>query len=285
MIQVCRSALYVPSINARAIEKSRTIASDAVIFDLEDSVAPEQKQPAREQLADAMAMPRDDTKAHLIRCNPIGSSDYLADLQTIRECRPDALVLPKVSSVQEVQTFEKDAIAAALPVGINTWYMIETAAGIADLNAIVAAGLHTRWPVTGLMVGHNDLALETGVSLNDDRRYLIPWLMQIVLCAKKNSLLVLDSVWNDFRNTDGFKREAQQGKQMGFDGKSLIHPNQVPLANNVFSPSEQEIAAAEKIVAAFADPANDGAGVISLDGQMVERLHLEQAHQVLARAR
>lgn len=285
MIQVCRSALYVPSINARAIEKSRTIESDAVIFDLEDSVAPEQKQPAREQLADAMALPRDDRKVHLIRCNPIGSGDYLQDLQTIRDCGPDALVLPKVSSVQEVQTFEKDAIAAAMPVGMNTWFMIETTAGIADLNDIVNAGLQIRWPVSGLMVGHNDLALETGVSLSNERQYLIPWLMQIVLCAKKNDLPVLDSVWNDFRNTDGFEREALQGKLMGFDGKSLIHPNQVPLSNRVFSPSEQEIAAAEKIVAAFEDPVNAGAGVINLDGQMVERLHLQQAHQVLARAR
>lgn len=285
MIQICRSALYVPSINARAIEKSRTIDSDAVVFDLEDSVAPAQKQQARKQLAAAFEMPRSEDKTSLIRCNPIGSSDYLQDLHTIRDCKPDAMLLPKVSCVNDVEIFEKDAVAAALPGAIRTWFMIETASGIADLNDIVKAGLQCRWPVAGLVVGHNDLSLETGVSLSNNRQYLIPWLMQVILCAKKNNLLVLDSVWNDFKDTDGFACEAEQGKLMGFDGKSLIHPAQVSPANRIFSPSAEDIAAAEKIVAAFAKPEHANVGVINLDGQMVERLHLQQAKQVLARVK
>ena len=284
MTNFCRSALYVPGINARAIEKSRSLNSDAIVYDLEDSVAPGQKAQARQQLIDAFSTPRIDDKLLLIRCNPIDSAEYLLDLETVRECNPDALLLPKVSSVDEVKTFEKDAIVAALPTGINTWFMIETAAGVASLNEIVEAGFDTRWPVSGLVVGHNDLALETGVSLSNDRQYLIPWLMQVVLCAKKNKLLVLDSVWNDFKNTDGFEHEAEQGRLMGFDGKSLIHPGQIEASNRLFAPSAAEIAEAHEIVAAFADPANANSGVINLNGKMVERLHLQQAHRTLARS-
>ena len=283
MTQICRSALYVPAINARAIEKSRTIKSDAVVFDLEDSVAPEQKEQARQQLLGAISTKPIEDKYCLIRCNPIGSTDCIGDLQTIRACNPDALLLPKVSSKSDIEVFEKDALATDLPVGVKTWFMIETAAGIANLVELIEAGSKSRWPVTGLVLGHNDLSLETGVSLSNDRQYLIPWLMQVVLCAKKNSLLVFDSVWNDFKDLDGFEREAVQGKAMGFDGKTLIHPSQVEIANRIFAPSELEIAQAKDIVAAFADPANQNAGVINLNGRMVERLHLLQAQQVLER--
>jgi len=285
MTDICHSALYVPAINARAIEKSRTLAADAVVFDLEDSVAPGQKELARQQLLEAMTAQRIEDKFCVIRCNPIGSADYLLDLQTVRDCNPDALLLPKVTSVNDVEVFHKDAVVAGLPVGMKTWFMIETVAGIANLNEIVEAGFKTRWPVSGLVVGHNDLSLETGVSLDNDRQFLIPWLMQVILCAKNNKLLVLDSVWNDFKDLDGFEREAGQGKSMGFDGKSLIHPGQIAVVNGVFAPSTAELADAEAIVAAFADPANENAGVINLNGKMVERLHLEQAQQVLAKAR
>jgi len=284
MIDICRSALYVPAINTRAIEKSRSINSDAVIYDLEDSVAPAQKAQAREQLTEAFGKSRNADKTCLIRSNPIGSADYLKDLQTVVDCKPDILLLPKVCSVEDVEVFEKDAVVAGIPVNMKTWFMIETADGIADLAAIVEAGVNIRWPVTGLVLGHNDLSLETGVSLENDRQYLIPWLMQVVLCAKKNKLLVIDSVWNDFRNLDGFEREARQARSMGFDGKSLIHPSQVDPANRAFAPSDEEIEEAEAIVAAFTDPANEAAGVINMNGKMVERLHLQQAQQVLAKA-
>ncbi len=283
MTKHCRSALYVPAINTRALEKSRSIHSDAVVYDLEDSVAHGQKELARQQLLEAFSAPRIEDKLSLIRCNPIGSAEYLLDLETVRDCNPDALLLPKVSSVNEVDIFEKDAIVAALPLGVNTWFMIETAAGIADLDGIVNAGLSTRWPLTGLVIGHNDLSLETGVSLGNDRQYLIPWLMQVILCAKKNNLLILDSVWNDFKDEGGFEREAEQGKLMGFNGKSLIHPVQVEAANRLFAPSAAEIAEAQEIIAAFADPANENSGVINLNGRMVERLHLQQAHRTLAK--
>jgi citrate lyase subunit beta/citryl-CoA lyase len=283
MTELCRSALYVPAINTRAIEKSRSIDADAVVYDLEDSVAPDQKATARQQLVEAFNEKRVGTRVTLIRSNPIGSGDYLDDLHTIRDCNPHALLLPKVSTVTEVETFAKDAKSVGLLAGMATWFMIESAAGIANLAELIEAGVNTRWPLAGLVVGHNDLALETGVSLADDRRYLIPWLMQIILYAKNSQLLVLDSVWNNFKDTQGFEREAQQAKAMGFDGKSLIHPAQVEIANQVFAPSADEIAAAQAIVAAFADPANSSAGVINLNGEMVERLHLEQARRLLAR--
>jgi len=285
MTGICRSALYVPAINTRAIEKSRTLKSDAVIFDLEDSVAPDQKEHARQQLLSAISTQRIEDKLCLIRCNPIGSADFIKDLKTVRDCNPDALVLPKVSSISDLEVFASEADKSGLPAGVKTWFMIETAAGIADLNEIIQCGSKTGWPVTGLVLGHNDLSLETGVSLSSDRQYLLPWLMRVILFAKKYNLLVLDSVWNKFKDLAGFEREAFQGKEMGFDGKSLIHPSQVEVTNRIFAPSELEIAEAKNIVAAFADPANENAGVINMNGKMVERLHLEQARQVLARTR
>ena len=276
-----RSALYLPASNGRAIEKSRTIAADAVIFDLEDAVAVNAKQNARQQLIDAFETPNFGGSATVIRSNPINTADYLKDLDTVAACNPDAILLPKVSSVADVETFEADAINRGYKSECKTWFMIETAAGLMNLTDIVKAGLDSRFRLECLVVGHNDLALDTGVSLAGGRDYLLPWLMQLVLHGSHFGIAVLDSVYNNYKDTDGFELEASQAKAMGFDGKTLIHPTQVEIGNRVFSPSESELQEAGAIIAAFESAENADAGVISLDGKMVERLHLEQARRLV----
>ena len=277
-----RSALYVPASNTRAIEKSAVIEADWIIFDLEDSVSREDKVSARQALVKAFSA-RDHhpfgKSLTAIRCNATDTEYFAADLETIAACRPEALLLPKVSSTQDVAIFTRQAESVSLDNSIASWFMIETARGIAQLERIVEEGIATSWPLQTLVVGHNDIASETGVSLESDRKYLVPWLMQIVLQAKQQGLQVLDSVWNNFRDLDGFKREASQAKMMGFDGKTLIHPGQVEPANHLFMPSEKELLRARAIVLAFAG--NEDKNVLSLDGEMVERLHLEQAMRLL----
>ncbi|OED39097.1 hypothetical protein AB833_16270 [Chromatiales bacterium (ex Bugula neritina AB1)] len=280
-----RSILYLPASNTRALEKSRGIEADSLVFDLEDSVIASSKSAARESLLAAFSAGSFGDSQTVIRCNTVGSADYLKDLETIRECAPDSVLLPKVSSTNDLCVFQADAVKAGLPDQITCWYMIETAAGVANLASIVEAGKISRWPVAALVVGHNDLAKETGVSLQSDRKYLQPWLMQIVLQAKAAQIHVFDSVWNDFKDLDGFGREALQGKQMGFDGKTLIHPSQVAIANKQFLPGAEELKRAREIIAAFALPENSDAGVLNLNGEMVERLHLRQALSLLESAK
>lgn len=281
--QLMRSTLYVPAINGRAIEKSQSLDTDIIIFDLEDSVATDAKQSARDNLLSLFSGGKIENSTTVIRTNSIGSSDYLKDLETISKCRPAAVLLPKVSAVSDLQLFERDAIANGLSQDIKSWFMIETAAGITNLADIVEAGLQCQFELQCLVVGHNDLAKETGVSLAHHRRYLIPWLMQIVLQAKSNNIEILDSVWNSFKDTDGFTAECNQAKQMGFSGKTLIHPSQIAAANIAFGPGEDEIEEAKEIILAYLRPENSNAGVINLDGRMIERLHLQQAEQLLAK--
>lgn len=280
-MKICRSALYLPCSNGRAIEKSRSIDTDCVIFDLEDAVGATEKAPARLALCAAFESGGFGESATAVRVNEIGSDDYRRDLDALARCRPDLVMLPKVSSVDAVLRFNRDAAAAGLPASTRSWFMIETVAGLTDLSAIASAGVDGDFSLQCLVVGSNDIARETGVSMAQERRYLVPWLMQIILIARRHRLLALDGVWNRFSDTDGFLREARQAVEMGFDGKSLIHPTQVPVANEVFSPSAEQIDWARQVVAAFSEAENVHRNVVNLDGQMVERLHLEQAQQLL----
>ncbi len=281
--KLMRSSLYVPASNSRAIEKSLLLDSDVIIYDLEDSVAINAKQSARENLIGVFSAKEISDNQTVIRTNSIGSADYLKDLETVRKCGPTAVLLPKVSSVADLELFERDSIASGLSEHIKSWFMIETAAGIVNLADIIEAGQQCRYELKSLVVGHNDLAKETGVSLAEDRRYLVPWLMQIVLHAKSRNIEVIDSVWNNFKDIDGFSAECRQAKQMGFSGKTLIHPSQISTANVAFSPDEEEINHAKVIILAYQRPENADAGVISLNGQMIERLHLQQAEALLAK--
>ena len=278
-----RSALYLPASNERAIEKSRSIDTDWIIFDLEDSVALQSKELARSTLISQFSPEEFGRSRTAIRCNAVGSTDYLLDLDAIALCQPHAVLLPKISNVSDVEQFAKDAKAHQFSEEMTSWFMIETAEGVAQIESIVRAGCNMPCALQTLVVGHNDLASLTGVSLEHDRRYLIPWLMQIVLHARQFDIQVLDSVWNNYKDLDGFKAETVQAKQMGFDGKTLIHPSQVEPANRLLSPSEEEIAHAKAVVDVFSKAENANRNVLSIDGEMVERLHLNQAQRLLGK--
>jgi citrate lyase subunit beta/citryl-CoA lyase len=276
-----RSALYLPATNRRAIEKARTLPADAVIFDLEDAVAPDAKGEARRNLEEAFAAGRVATGTSVIRVNALGSEELAADLETVRRCAPDALLLPKVSRPEGLVAIRQRVGTEHSGRRLSLWCMVETAQGLLRATDIAAAAADLRLPLECFVVGTNDIARESGVSLADGRRYLVPWLMSTVLAAKANGLRILDGVWNDFKDVQGFDSEAAQGCNMGFDGKTLIHPTQVEPANRAFAPTPEAVAHARAVVSAFADPVHAGKGVISLNGQMVELLHLEMARRLL----
>ncbi len=277
-----RSVLYVPAANTRAMDKSWSLGADAIVFDLEDAVAPSAKAAARAALITQLADNRRVGIEVVIRVNALGTADLALDLEAVAQSQPDAVLLPKVDSADDLHAFAKCAAAAALPPDMLLWAMVETAAGIAELDAIVKAGMSLQPRLHCLVVGTNDIAKETGVFTGDQRACLVPWLMGIVLVAKRRGVTVLDGVWNDFRNQAGFDLEATQGMKMGFDGKTLIHPSQVDNANRVFSPSPEAVDEALRIVALFSDPQHAASNVVNLDGRMVERLHYEQSLRLLA---
>lgn len=276
-----RSVIYVPAVNPKAMAKIRSLDVDAVVFDLEDAVAPDQKAAARQGLIEAFAAGGFGHRETVIRINGLDSPDWRSDVAAAARCRPDAVLLPKVSAPQDLATLAAELAAAGLATA-TLWAMVETTAGLLRLDEVVARGLALTPRLDCLVVGTNDLAKETGVDTGDERRYLMPWLMGVVLVAKRHGVSVLDGVWNDFSDSAGFDAEAAQSVKMAFDGKTLIHPSQVASANRWFTPPEAAVARAREIVAAFELPAHAGAGVINLGGRMVERLHLAQARHLLA---
>ncbi|HYF58762.1 MAG TPA: CoA ester lyase [Burkholderiaceae bacterium] len=278
-----RSVLYVPASNPRAMAKSWTLGADAVVFDLEDAVAPAAKPTAREALVAELARERPPGLEVVIRVNAVGTDDLVADLQAVQRARPDAILVPKVGDGTDLRVLADAAARQGLATDLAVWAMVETAAGLARLDSIVATGLSLRPRLECLVVGTNDIAKETGVFPGERRAYLMPWLMNVVLVARHRGVAVLDGVWNDFKDTEGFEAEALQASRMAFDGKTLIHPSQVEPANRLFSPSAEAIEDARRIVALFSDPAHAAANVVNMDGRMVERLHYEQARRLLER--
>ncbi|WP_028033697.1 CoA ester lyase [Chelativorans sp. J32] len=277
-----RSVLYVPASNEKALKKSAVLACDAVVFDLEDAVGPEEKAEARERLRGFLAGPDRPGCEAVIRINPLSSEWGTEDLLAARACRPDAILLPKVDGPRDIL----DAVAALdetdAPRSIRIWAMVETARAVLNIGAIAELGRDPAARLSCLVAGTNDIAKETRVS---ERAYLRPWLMQIVLAARAGNLTALDGVSNDFRDMEAFARECTEGRAMGFDGKTVIHPAQIEPANETFSPTAEEIADAEAVVGEFAKPENRFRGVVSIKGRMVERLHLEQSEALLKKAR
>ncbi|MEL6435630.1 MAG: CoA ester lyase [Pseudomonadota bacterium] len=271
-----RSVLYVPADNAKALAKSAGLPCDAVIYDLEDAVAPDAKTAAREALRAHFETSGSTHALKAIRINGLDTPWGTEDLLAARACLPDAIAMPKVDGARDLQLVEDALAETDAPESLQVWAMIETAAGV--LNSAHTASHGGR--LGALIVGTNDLTKDTGADVSQ----IHPWLMQIVLAGKAHGLPVLDGVFNDHRDLDGFDRACRQSVVMGFDGKTLIHPAQIDPANRAFAPSADAIAAAQKIVQAFALPDNAGKGVISLDGKMVERLHLDQALSLVEKA-
>ncbi|ANK87740.1 MULTISPECIES: HpcH/HpaI aldolase/citrate lyase family protein [unclassified Rhizobium] len=280
-----RSVLSVPAINLRALEKSRSLDCDAVIFDLEDSVAPENKGQARENLRAFFAGPPLAGKERIIRINSLSSAFGAADLDLVKALLPNAVLLPKVDGPQDVTDIGDLLADADAPEELRIWAMIETPRGVLNVRAIAEAGCIPGARLDCVVVGLNDLRKETGVLPQPGRSFLVPWLMQVILAVKASGLDALDSVFNDFRDGEGFDVECGQGRAMGFAGKMLIHPAQIAAANRHFGPSAEEIAEAQAIISAFADPAARGLNVINANGRMIERLHLVQAEALVHKAR
>ncbi len=276
-----RSVLYMPGSNARALEKAKTLPADALILDLEDAVAPDAKEMARAQVCAAVTAGGFGPRETVIRTNGLATPYGLADFKAALDAKPDAILLPKVETPEDLIHAR---INAPPHCKIPLWAMIETPLAILNLREIAHAAAAAELPLTCFVLGTNDLIKATRAQAQADRLPLIAWLSLAVAAARAYGLTVLDGVYNALSDEAGFRAECVQGRALGMDGKTLIHPNQIAACNEVFSPSADEIAAARKIVEAFALPENEGKGAISLDGRMVELLHQEIARQTLAMA-
>ncbi len=284
-----RSVLYVPASNDKALAKIARLSCDAVIIDLEDGIAPADKVSAREKLAGIFA--NRPVANHfgrrcemIVRVNALSSGRGMDDLLAAANCEPDGILLPKVATPRDILEAGDVLDDNLAPDSVKLWAMIETPKAMLNIGTIAELGRDPASRLACFVAGTNDLMKETGVLATPDRRYLVPWLLQMVLAARAGGLDVLDGVSNDFRDLDAFGRECAEAAAMGFDGKSLIHPAQIEAANNAFAPSSQAVAEARAVKAAFSLPENAGKGVIALNGIMVERLHLAQAEKLLAKA-
>ncbi|TIO06547.1 CoA ester lyase [Mesorhizobium sp.] len=279
-----RSVLYAPASNDKALAKLASLACDAVIIDLEDAVAPADKISARERLTDIFAKRPGRRCEMVVRINPLSSEWGADDLLAAASCEPDAILLPKVDTPRNVLEAGDVLDDNLAPDAVKLWAMIETPKALLNIGPIAELGRDPASRLVCFVAGTNDLVKETGILATPDRRYLAPWLMQMVLAARAGGLDLLDGVFNDFRDLDSFARECEEAADMGFDGKSLIHPAQIEAANRAFAPSAEAMAEARSVKEAFALAENTGKGVIALDGKMVERLHLAQAEKLLAKA-
>lgn len=272
-----RSALYMPGSNTRALEKARTLAADVIIIDLEDAVAPDAKPAAREQAKAAVLAGGYGERELVIRINGLGTAWHGDDLTAAIAAGPHAILIPKLERASQLA--EIGSALASAPDRIALWGMIETPLAILNLREIGAAAAASR--LTCFVIGTNDLVKETRAELDASRSSALFWLSATVTAARAFGLAVLDGVYNNYRDAEGFRRECLQGRQLGMDGKTLIHPDQIADANAIFSPSAEELAWARKVVAAFAVPENAGKGVITVDGRMVEIMHRDMAQRTI----
>lgn len=275
---ISRSALYMPANNARALEKATALATDAIIIDLEDAVAPDAKEAARKGALDALVNHNYGDRIRVLRVNGVDTQWYEEDMSILTKVKPDALLLPKVESADMVRLLQQQLDNIDPNGNIKIWVMMETPKAILQAEAIAASSANCARFNT-LCIGTNDLVRASNMKITVDRTLLMPWLMQLVAAAKAYNLNVIDGVYNDFSDLDGLQLECEQGAAMGMDGKTLIHPKQIALANAAFSPSEEDISDAQQIVNTFVEQPN--AGVIKINGRMVERLHLDMAKRTL----
>jgi citrate lyase subunit beta/citryl-CoA lyase len=275
-----RSVLYMPGANERALEKAKTIPADALILDLEDAVAPEAKAAARERVAAAAASGEYGRREVAIRVNGPGTPWHDDDLRACAEAGPDAVVVPKVDSPDTVIAVERALEAAGAPDRTAVWAMVESPPAMLDARGIAAASER----LTVLVLGTNDLAKELHAEHVPGRAPLLTALSLALLAARAAGKAILDGVYNDVKDLQGFEDECLQGRRLGFDGKTLIHPAQVEPCNRVFAPSPREVEYSQRIIEAFEEAARAGRGVVTVDGRMVENLHVEDARRILALA-
>jgi len=276
-----RSVLYMPGSNARAIEKARTLPVDGVILDLEDAVAPEAKEQARKQVTDAVKAGGFGGREVFIRVNGIDTPWHADDLNAAAHASPDAILVPKISKVEQLERVGQRLLDMKTDHKTRVWAMIETPEAIFNINALAAEAHDSETRLAGFVIGTNDLAKETRARLIPGRLPMVPWLAMCVLAAHGHRIDILDGVYNDLSDPKGLEAECAQGRDLGFDGKTLIHPNQVGPCNVAFSPTLDEVAQARKTIAAFDLPENQDKGVVQIDGRMVERMHAEMARRTV----
>ena len=269
-----RSVLYMPGSNARALEKAKTLAADAVILDLEDSVAPDAKAEARKLVCEAVKAGGFGRREVVIRVNGLASPWGYEDFAAAAAVKPDGILVPKVSSAEDVQA------AAALAGAVALWAMIETPLSILNLKDIAACAGSAN--LNCFIIGTNDLIKDSRMKAAQHRMALIPSLSLAVMAARAFNISCVDGVYNDIKDEAGFAAECEQGVVLGMDGKTLVHPSQIDTANRIFSPSEEEVAWAKSVIGVFAAPESAGKGVMTLNGKMVERLHLTMAERIMA---
>jgi len=274
-----RSVLYMPAANTRALEKATGIPADSLIFDLEDAVAPDAKAEARANAVAAARSGSYGTREVTIRCNGLSTDWGADDLRSAATSTAAAVVIPKVETAGDIDAVVDVLDEAGAPEHLAVWAMIETPRALFEARTIAA---HPRVPV--LVLGTNDLARELRAAQVPGRTPLLPHLAMALLAGREAGVAVLDGVYNDVRDGDGCRIECQQGFEMGFDGKTLVHPSQVEIANEVWAPDAEAVEAARRIIAAFDEAMAEGRGVITVDGRMIENLHVDSARRVLATA-
>jgi len=282
MVRPRRSLLFMPGSNARALEKGRNLPADGLILDLEDSVAPEAKALARDQIAQAIATGGFGKREIWIRTNTLDSPWWMDDVTMAARARPDGVLVPKVSSVEDLETIGRCLLDVDADPSIRVWTMIETARAVLHAEELAAASRNTDTRLAGFVFGPNDISRETRIRMQPGRATMLPLITHCILATRAYGLEILDGPYSDFSNFNGFGQECTQARDLGFDGKTLIHPGQIEACNAIFTPPADEVAQARKIIAAFALPENASRGAISLDGQMVERLHAEMARRTIA---
>jgi citrate lyase subunit beta/citryl-CoA lyase len=277
-----RSVLYMPGANDRALEKAKSLPADAVILDLEDSVAPEAKVQARERVCFAVREGGYGRRELVIRTNALETVWGTADLLAAAEAAPDAILIPKVAHPGDIISAAKILKSVNAPERTRIWAMMETPQAILYAREIAAVAMDPENRLECFVLGTNDLLKESRARALDNRFAIVPWLALTIVAARAFGLDIIDGVYNDFKDEDGFRRECEHGRTLGMDGKTLIHPSQVGPCNEVFTPTDEEVEWSRKIIDAFSQPANAHKGVITVDGKMVERLHLVMARRTAA---
>jgi citrate lyase subunit beta / citryl-CoA lyase len=273
-----RSVLYLPGSNARALQKARTLPTDALILDLEDAVAPDAKATARDQVVEAVAAGGFGHREVLVRVNGADTAWFEDDVAAVARTPADGVLVPKVSSAADVTRIEAALVAAGAPDELALWAMLETPRAVLDATEVVRASDR----LVGFVMGTNDLAKELGAAHVPGRGPLLTALSWCLLAVRDAGKIVVDGVYNDLDDAEGFVAECRQAVELGFDGKTLIHPRQLEPCNDAFTPTEDEIAHAREVIAAFEAATAEGRGVVTVGGKLVENLHVEQARRVLA---
>ena len=277
-----RSVLYMPGSNERALEKAKTIPADALIFDLEDAVAPDAKPLARDQVAAAVKNCGYGGREIVIRVNALETPWGTEDILAACEAEPDAILVPKVVHPGDVISVAKILQGVHAPDKIRLWAMMETPMAILNARTIAATAVYEENRLCCLVMGTNDLIKESRARALHDRFAVVPWLAMTLAAARAYRLDIIDGVYNEFRDEMGLREECERGRTLGMDGKTLIHPSQVGPCNQIFSPTEEEVEWSRKIIEAFRRPENKQKGVIVVEGRMVERLHLGMAERTVS---